>query len=177
MTLPSAPVKGATRTSDVDASGFRKVNAHPRTDIRLESSKRESRDEVPHKRTSVNEGSPAVVSHHDTIDCQGRVSAASKAVVKEVSFNRRTKYACAKDVTTLDAAKKTNVVFRVDNETVSELIRKSFGPATVLIDIGSHVDRAVETESVKWRWNRGDLLGGDHGLPGLQWDGDKRQQD
>src|SRR6266480_6092335 len=101
VTLPSAAVKGATGTGDVDAGGFRKVNADPSPDIRLESSKRESRDEVPHKRTGVNEGSPAGVSHYDIIDCQGRVSAAPKAVVKEVSFNRRTKYACAKDVTCL----------------------------------------------------------------------------
>jgi hypothetical protein len=177
VTFPSAGAKAAAGCGDVDTRGFGKVNAHPRPDIRLESSKRESRDEVPHKRSRVNKASHAGVSHYKIIDCQSAVSAAPEAVVKEIPFNRRTKYACAKDVTRLDAAEKTDVVFRVDNESVSKLILKHSGSATVLIDICPHVDRAVKPGSVKWRRNGRDLLGVGHGLPGLQWDGDKRQQD
>src|SRR6266487_5921609 len=159
VTFPSAAVKGTTGTGNVDARGFRKVNADPGPGIRLESSKRESRDEVPHKRASVNKASRAGVSHCHTVDCQGGVSASPTAVVKEVPFNRWTKYARPKDVTRFDAAEKTNVVFRGDSESVSKLIGKNSLSAAVLKDIRSGVDRSVKTESVKFRrWRRRDLL-------------------
>ena len=45
---------------------------------------------------------------------QGEVSATSKAIVKEVAFNRWTNYARAKDVTEFNAAEKADVIFRVD---------------------------------------------------------------
>ena len=177
VTLPSAAVKGAARGADVDARGFRIIDAEPTPDIRLESSKRESQDEVPHKRTSVNKASRAAASHYLTIDRQSAVSATSKTVVKVVPFNGRTNYASAEDVTEFDAAEKTDVIFRVDSESVSKLITENFGSAAVLIDIRSGVNRPVKTESVKLRrWWRGDLLVGD-GLPGLQRNGGKRHQD
>jgi hypothetical protein len=141
VTLPSAAVKGATGSADVDARGFRIVNADPGPGIRLESSKRESQDEVPHKRASVNERSRAGASHYHTIDCQGGVSATSKTVVKKVPFNGRTNYARAKEVTEFDAAEETDVIFRRDSESVSELIRKSSVSAAVLKDIRSGVNR------------------------------------
>src|SRR5207249_8192698 len=54
VTFSSARVKGAMRPLELGTSGFRIVNAKPGADIGLESSKRESCDEVPHKRASVN---------------------------------------------------------------------------------------------------------------------------
>src|SRR5438552_3604054 len=159
VTSSSAAVKGATGTGDVDARGFRIVNADPGPGIGLEPSERESRDEVPHKRASVNKASRAGVSHCHTVDCQGGVSASPKAVVKEVPFNRWTKYARAKDVTRFDAAEKTDVIFRADSESVSKLIGKNSLSAAVLQDIRSGVNRSVKTESVKFRrWRRDDLL-------------------
>src|SRR5436309_4501091 len=173
VTLPSAAVKGATGTGDVDARGFRIVDTHSRPDIGLESSERESPDEVPHKRTSVNKASRADLSHYFTIDCQRGVSAAPKSIVKEVPFNGRTKYACAKDVTEFEATEKTNVVFRVDSESVSELIAENFGSASVLIDIRSGVDRPVETEPVEFRRRRRRHLLVCDGLASLERSSDK----
>ena len=49
-----------------------------------------------------------------------KFSAALKPVVKEVAFNGRTKYTRAKNVTELDAAEKTDVIFWAHFETVSE---------------------------------------------------------
>src|SRR6266516_2779814 len=106
---------------ELGTSGFRIVNANPGADIRLESSERESRDEVPHKRTGVNPGSRAAASQDITKGIpQREVSAAPEAIVKEIPFNGRPKHACEKDVTEFDPAKKTNVVFRADSEAVSE---------------------------------------------------------
>jgi hypothetical protein len=105
-----------------------------------------------------------------------------KPLYKKVSFNGGTNYASEKDVTEFDAAKKAGVIFRVHLETVSEkrgiriIIRKSLGVATVLVDICSHVDRSVKTESVKLRrWWRGDLLV--DLLSGLQRGGEEPNQD
>jgi len=156
MACASAGAKTAARRAEVETRGFRIVNADPRTGIRLEPSKREPRDEVTHKCTSVNEASRAAASQDSAIrQGQGSISAAPKAVVKEVPFNRRTKYASAKNVTCFETAEKTDIIFRVDCESISKLICKNSGPAAVLIDIRPRVDRAVKTESVKlrrWRW-------------------------
>ena len=123
MACASAGAKTAARRAEVETRGFRIVNADPRTGIRLEPSKREPRDEVTHKCTSVNKAGRAAASQDSAIrQGQGSISAAPKAVVKEVPFNRRTKYASAKDVTRFDAAKKPDVIFRIDSESVSELI-------------------------------------------------------
>src|SRR4029453_12662249 len=87
VVFPPATAKGAARGSDVDTCGFGIVNAEPAASIRLESSKRESRDEVPHKRPGVNEGSHASASQHITVGlCQGEVSAAPEAVPEKVAF-------------------------------------------------------------------------------------------
>ena len=91
---------------------------------------------------------------------QGEVSATAKAIVKEVAFNRWTNYARAKDVTEFNAAEKANVILRVDLQSgikipigyvVNAVVtRKRSGSAAVLIDICPHVDRSVETESIKF---------------------------
>jgi hypothetical protein len=160
VTFSSAAVKCATRALELATSGFGIVNANPGADIRLESSKRESRDEVPHKRTGVNPGSRATASQDITKGIpQREVSAAPEAVVKEIPFNGRPKHTCEKDVTEFDPAKKTDVIFRGDLKSISELIRKSSVSAAVLKDIRSGVNRAVKTESVKFRRRRrGDLF-------------------
>jgi len=62
VTFPSATAEVATGSVELGTRGFRKVNAYPRPGIGLESSKRESSDEVSHKRASVNPGSQARVS-------------------------------------------------------------------------------------------------------------------
>ena len=156
MACASAGAKTAARRAEVETRGFRIVNADPRTGIRLEPSKREPRDEVTHKCTSVNEASRAAASQDSAIrQGQGSISAAPKAVVKEVPFNRRTKYASAKNVTCFETAEKTDIVFRVDSESISKLICKNSRSTAVLIDIRPRVDRTVKTESVKlrrWRW-------------------------
>src|SRR5438067_6293799 len=79
MTSSSARVKGAMRPLELGTSGFRIVNANPGADIRLESSKRESCDEVPHKRARVNPGSEAAASYYIPIGLpQGEVVATLK---------------------------------------------------------------------------------------------------
>jgi len=154
VTSPPAGAKVTEGCTDVDTRGFRIVNAHARPDIRLEPAERESRDEVPHKRTSVNPGTGAAAAHYNPIDCQVAVSAAFEPVVKEVPFDRRTKYPRAKDVTEFDATKKTDLIFGLDRESgggVIEVLRKSSGSAAVLVDICARVNRALKTESVKFR--------------------------
>ena len=113
VVFPSASAKGAARSSDVDTRGFGIVTADPAARIRLKSSKRESPDEVRHKRPSVNEGSHATASQHITVGLsQGEVTAAPEAVPEKVAFNGRTKYTRAKDVTELDTGVAADVVFR-----------------------------------------------------------------
>jgi hypothetical protein len=63
VVFPSASTKGAARSSDVDTCRFGIVNAEPAPDIRLEPSKRESPNEVRHKRPSVNERSHGTASY------------------------------------------------------------------------------------------------------------------
>ena len=174
---PATVIKSTVGSLELRTRGFRIVNADPGPDIRLESSKRESRDEVPHKRTSVNPGSRAAASQDITKGIpQREVSAAPEAIVKEISFNGRPKHACEKDVTEFDPAKKSDVIFRGDLKSISELILKSSVAAAVLKDIRSGVNRAVKTESVKFRrWGRGDLLV--DLLAGLQRSGDESEQE
>ena len=109
------------RALELGTGGFRIVNADTRPCIRLESPECESPDKVPHKRTRVNPGSQVALSQYITLGIpQGEVSAAPKAVVKEVSFNGGTKYACTKDITEFDSAEKADVIFRRDSKSVSE---------------------------------------------------------
>src|SRR5947199_9443553 len=125
MACASAGAKAAARCAEVETRGFRIVNADPRTGIRLESSKGEPRDGVTHKCTSVNKAGRAAASQDSAIrQGQGSNSAAPKAVVKEVPFNRRTKYASAKNVTCIETAEKTDIIFRVDCESIAKLICK-----------------------------------------------------
>src|SRR5207249_2766005 len=65
--FPSAGAKGAVRGGDINTRGFRIVNADARSDVRLESSKGESPDEVPHKRPSINEGSHTTASQYNSL--------------------------------------------------------------------------------------------------------------
>src|SRR5437762_12649445 len=155
MACASAGAKTAARRAEVETRGFRIVNADPRTGIRLESSKREPRDEVTHKCTSVNKAGRAAASQDSAIrQGQCSISAAPKAVVKEVPFNRRTKYASAKNVTCFETAEKTGMIFWINSESISKVICKNSGPAAVLIDIRLRVVRAVKAESVMFRWWR-----------------------
>src|SRR5260370_36788852 len=104
MICPSAGVDWDSTGHGVynlDPRGFRIVNADPRSGIWLKSlvSKRESQNEVPHKRARVNPRRHVPLCQHVTERIpQGEVAATPKAVVKEVSFNGRTNYACAKNV-------------------------------------------------------------------------------
>src|SRR4029077_14858646 len=107
----SAAAKGTVGPLELRTCGFRIVNADPRAGIRLESSKRESPDEVPHKRACVNRGTQIAGSNYITIGFpQGEVRPTPKAVVKEISFNGRTKYASAKDVPEFDPAETPDVI-------------------------------------------------------------------
>src|SRR5260370_12510826 len=63
----SARVKGTVGPLELRTCGFRVVNADTGSDIRLESSKRESPDKVPHKRASVNRGTQIAGSNYITI--------------------------------------------------------------------------------------------------------------
>ena len=100
---------------------------------------------------------------------QGEVGATSKAIIKEVAFNRWANYTGAKDVTEFDAAKEADVIFRVNFESGFKIrmVRSNVGllsvkvvvVAAVLIDIRTRVDRSVEAESIHWwRRRRRDLL-------------------
>src|SRR5207247_3561239 len=123
VTLPAAGAEGAAGGADVGTSGFRIVNAHACPGIRLEPPTlgRDSQNEVKHKGASVNSAIHAAASYYIPIGfSQGEVSATLKPVVKEIAFNGRTKYTRAKDVTEFDAAEKTDVIFWVHFETVSE---------------------------------------------------------
>ena len=122
MTSPSASVEGlAVGRFELETSGFRIVNADTRPCIGLESPECESPDKVAHKRARVNPGRRAAASYYISIGLpQREVSAAPKAVVKEVSFNGRTKYACTKDITEFDSAEKADVILWRDLERVSE---------------------------------------------------------
>ena len=51
---------------------------------------------------------------------QGEVTATPKAIVKEVAFNRWTNYTRAKNVTEFNAAKKSDVIFRAEFQSVSK---------------------------------------------------------
>src|SRR4029077_11520924 len=63
----STCAKGTVGPLELRTCGFRVVNADPRAGIRLESSKRESPDEVPHKRACVNRGTQIAGSNYITI--------------------------------------------------------------------------------------------------------------
>ena len=123
VTLTSAGAEATAGGADVDTRGFRVVNADPGAGIRLEPPTlgRDSQNEVKHKGASVNSAIHAAAAYYIPIGfSQGEVSAALKPVVKEIAFNGRTKYTPAKDVTEFDAAEKTDVIFWVHFETVSE---------------------------------------------------------
>jgi hypothetical protein len=121
VTLPSASAQTAVRALKVGTRGFRKVDAHAGSGVRLEPSKGESQDEIPHKCAAIDPGSHAAAS-----ECvpkgipQTEVSAPPEAIIKEVTFNGWTNYACAKDVTEFNAAEKPDVILRRDGERVSE---------------------------------------------------------
>ena len=67
MACASAGAKTAARRAEVETRGFRIINANPRSDIGLESSKREPQNEVPHERASVNPGRRASASYYISI--------------------------------------------------------------------------------------------------------------
>ena len=108
---------------DLDPGRFGIIDADPGADIRLEFlvSRCESQDKVPHERARINPSSRVPLCQHITKRIpQGEVTAAPKAIVKEVAFNRWTNYTGAENVTEFDAAEKADVIFRVDFESVSE---------------------------------------------------------
>ena len=175
MICPTASAKSTMRALKLDTRGFRIINAYPAAGIGLEPliSRRESQNEVAHKRAGVNPRSQTAASYDVTIGFpQGEVSTAPEAVVKEVTFDGRTKYACAKDVTEFDSAVETGVIFRADIESVPKKwririgVREGLVSAAVLIDIRPGVNPSVKTESVTLRRRRRRSVC--DGFPGLQ---------
>ena len=126
MTSPPASVDGDSTgigVCELGASRFCIVNADPSADIRLEFlvSRCESQDEVPHKGAGIDPSGHVTLCQHITKRIpQGEVTAAPKAIVKEDAFNRWTNYPRAENVTEFNAAKKSDVIFRRDSESVSE---------------------------------------------------------
>src|SRR5207248_3563733 len=111
------------RVLDLDPGRFGVIDADPGADIRLEFlvSRCESQDKVPHERARINPSSRVPLCQHITKRIpQGEVTAAPKAIVKEVAFNRWTNYTRTENVTEFNAAKKSDVIFRRDSESVSE---------------------------------------------------------
>jgi len=106
---------------DLDPRGFRIVNADPGARIRLKPAifGCNSQNEVSHKRTRIDPGGD-VALRHNVIKWipQGEVSAASETVVEEIAFDGRSDYSRPKDVTEFDAAKKSDIIFRINVQTV-----------------------------------------------------------
>src|SRR6476646_12158218 len=111
---PPASVDGDSAgigVCELGARRFRIIDADPGAGIRLEFlvSRCESQDKVPHERARINPSSRVPLCQHITKRIpQGEVTAAPKTVVKEVSFNGRTNYSSAKDVTEFNAAEKSD---------------------------------------------------------------------
>src|SRR5436305_15152279 len=134
MTSPPAGVDWdftGYRVHNLGPRRFGIVNADPGAGIRLESlvSRCESQDEVRHERTGVNpSGHVALVSRklRGTARAgrerfvQGEVSPTPEAIIEEITFNGWPNYARTKDVTQFDAARETDVIFRVHVESRSE---------------------------------------------------------
>src|SRR6184192_261740 len=121
MTLPASGAKSAIRALKVGTRGFRKVNADPGASIRLEPPTlgRDSQNEVKHKGATVDPGSHAAASQLIPKGISQReIGAAPKTVIKEVTLDRWTNHARAKDVTEFHAAEKTDVIFRRESERV-----------------------------------------------------------
>src|SRR4030095_6707098 len=169
VAFPATGAKAAARCGDVEAGGFRKVNADACAGVWLKFAKRESPNEIRHERTSVNKASRAAVSQDSAIrQGQGSISPTPKAVVKEVPFKGRTKYTGAKDITELDAPEKADVIFWVNGESVSKLVLENSGSAPVLINVGAHIDCSVKARPIinGWWRRRCDLLIFRRGRPG-----------
>jgi len=92
---------------------------------RLESSERESRDEVPINAPVLIQVVALLVLRTSPRSPSGEVSAAPKAIVKKSPSMVGRKHTCEKDVTKFDAAEKTDVVLGLISRVFSELIRKS----------------------------------------------------
>ena len=124
--MPPASVDGDSAgigVCELGARRFRIIDADPGAGIRLEFlvSRCESQDEVRHERARINPRSRVPLCQHITLDIpQGEVTAAPKAIVKEVAFNRWTNYTRAENVTEFNAAKKSDVIFWAEFESVSE---------------------------------------------------------
>src|SRR5207237_8459283 len=118
MTSPPASVDGDSAgigVCELGASRFGIVNADPSAGIRLEFlvSRCESQDEVPHKGAGINPSGHVTLCQHITKRIpQGKVTAAPKAIVKQVTFNRWTNYTRAEYVTAFTDAKKSAVRLR-----------------------------------------------------------------
>src|SRR4029077_13975024 len=123
---PPASVDGDSAGIGVCELGARRfgiVNADAGAGIRLEIlvSRCESQDKVPHDSARIHPSSRVPLRQHITKRIpQGEVTAAPKAIVKEVAYNRWTNYTGAKNVAEFDAAEKADVIFRGESETVSE---------------------------------------------------------
>src|SRR5262249_23803569 len=185
---------------DLDPRRFGVVNADPGAGIRLEppSFGRNSQNEVKHKGAGIDPSCHvALVSRklcgtaHARRErlVQGEISPTPKAIVEEISLNRGTNYARAKDVTQFDAAVKPDVIFRADVQSGSEklwvviprkvVIRVNTEvavSATVLIDIRSHVDGTVKSDAVQRWWRRRRNLLVALGRAGLKRGGNKCRQ-
>ena len=155
------------RIYDLDPRGFGVVNADAGAGIRLEPAifGRNSQNEVKHKRACVNPGGRVALCYNVIKWIpQGEIGAATETIIEEIAFHRWTNYARAKDITELNAAEKSDVIFWIYVEAVSKeriirivLCKRSVVTA-VLIDVCPHVDRTVEAESIHWRRRRRDLF-------------------
>src|SRR5678815_435030 len=130
MTFPPASVDWdvtSYRVPDLNTCRFGIVNADAAAGIRLELliSRRKSQNEVRHERAGIDPGGHVALASGKLRGSararrerlvQGEVSPTPEAIIKEIAFNRWTNYAMSKDVTGFDAAKETDVIFRVHME-------------------------------------------------------------
>src|SRR5436190_16225120 len=171
MIFPSAGAEVSVRAAEIESCGFGIINANASAGVRLKFSEGESPNKISHECSGINKGSRAGLSEYVSV-CQPHrgISTTPEAVVKEVPFNGRAKYTCAKDVTELNAAEKADVILRANRESVTKPICENSVTAPILIHVGAHIDCSVKTYPVKFGWwRRGDILvGADAGFAGLQ---------
>jgi hypothetical protein len=155
------------RIYNFDACGFGVVNADTGARIWLEPAilGSNSQNEIKHKGTRINP-SGRIALCYDIIKWipESEIGTASETVVEEIAFHGWTNYARAKDITQLNAAKKSDVIFWIHVKAVSKerivriILCKRSVVTAVLIDISPHIDTSVEAEAIHWGRGRGDLF-------------------
>src|SRR5690349_15601260 len=156
MIVPSAGAKCSMRCVDIEAGRFGIVYADSRARVWLEPAKSKSEQRVPHESTSINEARAGAAPCYNPVDVESRVRSASKPIIKEIAFDRRTYYSGTKDIACLKSTEKADIVLRINGERIAEFIAKCSGASTVLKNVSSHVNRCVPTcakEFRRWRSN------------------------